>query len=120
MKYFISLLASVLFLPSVLIGTFIGKFLTEGLGENLTSFELLYKPYFFDIIAGLMGGCLAGFVVILIIKKHYHFWAAIILPTIFMIVSIITNFHYGHQDQIFLNVLLIVFYIIYIKSKAPR
>ena len=48
MKYFISLLASVLFLPSVLIGTFIGKFLTEGLGENLTSFELLYKPYFFD------------------------------------------------------------------------
>ena len=118
MKYFISLLASILFLPAVLIGTFIGKFLTEGYTENLTSFELLYKPYLFDILAGFMGGGLAGFVVLLIIKKHYHFWSAIILPTIFMIVSIVTNFHYGHQDQIFLNVLMIMFYIIFIKTKA--
>ena len=120
MKYFISVLASILFLPAVLIGTFIVKLLTPGFSDNLNSWELLYKPGIYDIFAGMMCGCLAGFVVILIIKKHYHFWSAIILPTIFMIVSIITNFHYGHQDQIFLNVLMIAFYIIYIGAKAPR
>jgi len=121
MKYFISLVVSILFLPCAFIGEFLGLILAKIIFNTgiYTSIDFFNEGHMDGILAGAIGGALAGVVVSFIIKNYYHFWSAIILPILYMLLSGFLNFQDGMLDKVLANVVMSAIYIIIVKNLEP-
>ena len=90
MRIFLSILASIVFFPGVILGQAIGHFGGELLYGFYSSWGLLLPDFLYlvgpDIISGFVGGGLAAWVCSKI-YKHYHPLAILLIPAILSITA---------------------------------
>ena len=131
---FISLLVSILYLPLIFIGQFIGNIIGSFLTPIIKSFDLLWISWIinfisdilFMLIGGVIGGLICGFIISKIYKSFNFFYVSI-FPWSITVLYVITIFlifpSYGQEISMIsfgdagACILSVIFFHIYLKDK---
>ena len=116
----ISFFVSILFLPCVILGQFVGSLIGKVLYNTwiYQSLNFFKDGHAEPLLASLLGGIFAGLVVSFVALKikSYNFVFLVFLPCIYALVVIISSLHFSDYLVALDHVIIIVAYVITIKN----